>query len=115
MKNLLLIEDDPIMGESLVQRFELEGFEVHWCRRLCDAAEVIDQRWSAVVSDVRLPDGLATPWFLELPEAQREVIVLHHLQGLKLAEVAAEIGRSESAVAGLLFRGLKNLHSLLGE
>ena len=24
MKNLLLIEDDPIMGESLVQRFELE-------------------------------------------------------------------------------------------
>ena len=71
MKNLLLIEDDPIMGESLVQRFELEGFEVHWCRRLCDAAEVIDQRWSAVVSDVRLPDGLATPWFLELPEAQR--------------------------------------------
>lgn len=51
----------------------------------------------------------------ELPEAQREVIVLHHLQGLKLAEVAAEIGRSESAVAGLLFRGLKSLHSLLGE
>lgn len=37
------------------------------------------------------------------------------LQGLKLAEVAAEIGRSESAVAGLLFRGLKSLHSLLGE
>ncbi|MEJ7593956.1 MAG: sigma-70 family RNA polymerase sigma factor [Planctomycetaceae bacterium] len=52
---------------------------------------------------------------IELPEAQREVIVLHHLQGLKLAEVAAEIGRSQSAVAGLLFRGLKSLHSLLGE
>ena len=52
---------------------------------------------------------------VELPEVQREVIVLHHLQGLQLAEVAAEIGRSESAVAGLLFRGLKNLHSLLGE
>lgn len=51
----------------------------------------------------------------ELPEAQREAIVLHHLQGLKLAEVATEIGRSEAAVAGLLFRGLEKLHTLLQE
>lgn len=51
----------------------------------------------------------------QLPEAQREAIVLHHLQGLKLAEVAAEIGRSEAAVAGLLFRGLKTLQSVLEE
>ena len=51
----------------------------------------------------------------ELPEAQREVIVLHHLQGQKLAEVAAEMDRSEAAVAGLLFRGLRTLHTLLGD
>ena len=50
-----------------------------------------------------------------LPEAQREVIVLHHLQGLKLAQVAAEIDRTEASVAGLLFRGLKALHALLAE
>lgn len=71
MKTLLLVEDDPIMGESLVQRFELEGFEVTWCRRLAEAREVVQQRWSAVVSDVRLPDGLASQWFAELPSAQR--------------------------------------------
>jgi RNA polymerase sigma-70 factor (ECF subfamily) len=51
----------------------------------------------------------------QLPDAQREAIVLHHLQGLKLADVAKEIGRSEAAVAGLLFRGLKALHALLDE
>ena len=51
----------------------------------------------------------------QLPEAQREAIVLHHLQGLCLAEVAKEIGKSEAAVAGLLFRGLKTLHSLLAK
>ena len=50
-----------------------------------------------------------------LPIAQREAIVLHHLQGLKLAEVANELGRSESAIAGLLFRGLNKLHQLLSE
>ena len=51
----------------------------------------------------------------KLPEAQREAIVLHHLQGLSLVEVAKQIGKSEAAVAGLLFRGLKKLHDLLGE
>jgi RNA polymerase sigma-70 factor (ECF subfamily) len=51
----------------------------------------------------------------KLPVAQREAIVLHHLQGKKLAEVAFEINRSESAVAGLLFRGLKALHTMLGD
>lgn len=51
----------------------------------------------------------------KLPDNQREAIVLHHLQGLKLADVAAEIGRSEAAVAGLLFRGLTKLHALLDE
>lgn len=71
MKNLLLIEDDPIMGESLVQRFELEGFDVSWCRRLSEAAEALPTGFSAVISDVRLTDGLATHWFVDLPEAQR--------------------------------------------
>lgn len=71
MKKLLLIEDDPIMGESLVQRFELEGFEVRWCRRLSEAVEAIPAGFSAVISDVRLTDGLASHWFVDLPEAQR--------------------------------------------
>jgi RNA polymerase sigma-70 factor (ECF subfamily) len=51
----------------------------------------------------------------DLPPAQRDAIVLHHLQGLKLAEVALELGKSEGAVAGLLFRGLKALQNALGE
>lgn len=50
-----------------------------------------------------------------LPEAQREAVVLHHLQGRTLAEVAGALGRSEAAVAGLLHRGLDRLRELLGE
>lgn len=73
MTTLLLIEDDPIVGESLVQRFELEGFQTHWCRRLAEAAVCMDQSWSAVVSDVRLPDGLATHWFSQQSAAVRAV------------------------------------------
>lgn len=67
MKKLMLIEDDLILGESLTQRFELEGIKVTWLRRLTEAQLHIDQAWGAVVSDVRLPDGLATEWFTHLP------------------------------------------------
>ncbi len=49
----------------------------------------------------------------DLPEGQRESIVLHHLRGWSLAEVAVQLGRSESAVAGLLHRGLKKLREIL--
>jgi RNA polymerase sigma-70 factor, ECF subfamily len=46
---------------------------------------------------------------LRLPSAEREAIVLHHLQGRPLREVAERLGRSTGAVAGLLHRGLRRL------
>lgn len=72
-KNLLLIEDDLILGESLVQRFEIEGVKVVWLRRLAEAQLQIGQRWGVIVSDVRLPDGLTTEWFGQLPPAIRKL------------------------------------------
>lgn len=71
MKSLLLVEDDPIMGESLLQRFELEGYEVTWRRRLAEVRFPTEDCWAAVISDVRLPDGLATQWFAQLPVKTR--------------------------------------------
>ena len=73
MLSLLLIEDDPIMGEALVQRFEIEGYRTVWCRRLAEAAGRMREPWSAVVCDVRLPDGLATHWFVGLPDDVRAI------------------------------------------
>ena len=50
-----------------------------------------------------------------LPEAQREAVLLHYLENLSMAEVGQRIGRSSTAVAGLLHRGLKRLRELLRE
>ncbi len=49
----------------------------------------------------------------ELPDAQREALVLRHLRGLSLAEIAEQMDRTHAAVAGLLKRGLKQLRTLL--
>ena len=52
---------------------------------------------------------------LQLPEDQRQAVELHHLQGMSLAAVGQQLGRSREAVAGLVFRGLKKLRSLLAK
>ena len=71
MKSILLIEDDAIMGEALVQRLELEGFAVQWARSLADAGARLKKNHACVISDVRLPDGLATDWFVSLSAKAR--------------------------------------------
>lgn len=50
-----------------------------------------------------------------LPEDQRQVVELHYMKGLPVADVAEQIGRTRAAVVGLLFRGLKKLRRLLHE
>ena len=48
-----------------------------------------------------------------LPEAQREALVLQHWHGWKVAEIAEHLGRTRTAVAGLLKRGLASLREEL--
>lgn len=57
---------------------------------------------------VRLANALA-----ELPEAQREALVLQHWHGWSLAQIGEHLGRSPAAVAGLLHRGLEQLRKRL--
>jgi RNA polymerase sigma-70 factor (ECF subfamily) len=60
---------------------------------------------------VLLADALS-----RLPEAYREVIVLHHLEGLPLAQLAARLGRSVDSVDKLWVRALGRLRrSLRGD
>ncbi len=59
---------------------------------------------------VRLTGALDT-----LEEGQRQAVIARHLLGLKVADIAAQLGRTEKAVAGLLPRGRKRLRELLGE
>jgi two-component system, NtrC family, response regulator AtoC len=57
MSRICLIEDDPIMGEALVQRLELEGFAVVWHRTGRDGLRALTEGWlDLAVIDVNLPD-----------------------------------------------------------
>lgn len=56
-RRILLVEDDPIMGESLVQRLAIEGARVRWSQ---NGSEALRQFGKAcpelVICDIRLPD-----------------------------------------------------------
>ncbi len=55
---ILVVEDDPIMGESLVQRLQLEDYAADWARNLAEARDALRRRrYPLVLSDIRLPDG----------------------------------------------------------
>lgn len=49
----------------------------------------------------------------KLPAAQREAVHLRFYEGLGIAEIVQRMGRSETAVAGLVKRGLSQLRQLL--
>lgn len=73
------------------------------------AAQSSPSGWAVRNEDLlRLSNAL-----LKLPDAQREAVVLHHLQGWTLNEVAAHLDRTDAAVAGLLHRGLRCLRELM--
>lgn len=69
---IALIEDDPILGEALSDRLEIEGYACDWFETGAAAIGSLERnRYSVVVSDINLPDttgeavftGLATNGF----------------------------------------------------
>lgn len=55
---IAILEDDDVLGRSLVQRFRLEGYGVLWCKTAADGEKMLLSRPPhLVLSDIRLPDG----------------------------------------------------------
>jgi DNA-binding NtrC family response regulator len=70
-RRIAVVEDDGIMGASIVQRLELEGARVTWLRQLFRAVGELRtprQAFDAVVCDIRLPDGTGEELFKVLSE-----------------------------------------------
>jgi RNA polymerase sigma-70 factor (ECF subfamily) len=59
---------------------------------------------------LRLADALSA-----LPDAQREAVERHYLRGEPVSVVAAAMGKTPAALAGLLKRGLRHLRETLRE
>ncbi|NCQ23453.1 MAG: sigma-54-dependent Fis family transcriptional regulator [Rhodobacteraceae bacterium CG17_big_fil_post_rev_8_21_14_2_50_63_15] len=68
-RRIVLVEDDEIMGASLLQRLELEGAQVLWHKQMFRALGAIrtpSQAIDAVICDIGLPDGSGEELFATL-------------------------------------------------
>jgi len=58
MGNLLLVEDDQSLGETLKERLEKEGHAVSWATTISDAEKLYAQNiFDLLILDIGLPDG----------------------------------------------------------
>jgi len=79
------------------------------------AAAIVADQSSASVKVERDERGLRLAEVLQqLPEAQREALVLQYWHGWTVAQIADHLGRTRTAAAGLLKRGLIKLREELG-
>ena len=65
--SLLLVEDDEVLGASLVQRLNLEGVTCWWARTAAEGEVLLRRhRPSLIVCDIRLPDESGEALLLRL-------------------------------------------------
>jgi len=59
---LLLIEDEPTLGEGLRDFLRADGHRVDWCTRLADTDALRGEPYDAWLVDWQLPDGSGLDW-----------------------------------------------------
>lgn len=57
MSRILLIEDDPVLGRSMLIKLELESYQVAWVTTLAEAEKKLEENFDLLLVDVSLPDG----------------------------------------------------------
>jgi RNA polymerase sigma-70 factor (ECF subfamily) len=107
---------------NLLERIEREQAKLRDYRReepisealagsSCSLQEgLVDERDEAIERGVRLAEALA-----QLPEREREALILQKYHGLTLAQIAEHLNCTPGTVAGLHARGLKRLRQLLSD
>jgi RNA polymerase sigma-70 factor (subfamily 1) len=111
---------------NLLERIEHERAEMRDFRREASLDEALTgsscnlQKWLA--ADTAGPEGrtdaaergaLLADALSQLPQREREALILQKYHGWSLAQIAEHLGCTAGAVAGLHARGLKRLRELL--
>src|SRR5690349_24576346 len=73
---ILIVDDEPVVRDSLARWFAAEGYETKAVASAREALEVINQRWDLALVDIKMPgmDGIELE--SRLKEADADLIVI---------------------------------------
>ncbi len=95
---IALVEDDPIVGESLQERLQLEGYACDWYPHARDALRGIrERRHRLVLSDIRMPDMDGEAFFEQLQQAEGDSPPVIFITGYGSIEQAVRLLRRGAA------------------
>jgi len=76
MGQLLVIEDDRLLGEALCSELRGAGWAVHWARDAHRGRQQLHEPWDAILLDLGLPDGSGFDVLRDLRSAGSRVPVV---------------------------------------
>ena len=105
---LLLLEDDPTLGEGLQDFLQSDGYVVDWCTSIAQAKTLVNEPYDAWLLDWQLPDGSGLDWlarqrqaglrtqaFLLTPGLVRLAVGIEHID-----DIFADLTQGFAASAG---------------
>ncbi len=77
MFNLLLVEDDKILGKSLSIKLKIENYNVTWAQTLKEARDIKnDTTFNLIILDVNLPDGNGIEYCAEIRTKNKDLPII---------------------------------------
>ncbi len=100
--DILLLEDDGVLGGTVAQRLRLEGLSVLWVQSVAEALEALQAHDPAILfSDIRLPDGSGEEVFRQ---GYRLLIDTEVIFATAYAEVSQAVALVKAGAADYLLK-----------
>ena len=108
MKDLLIVEDDPTLGEGIRLALQAPELRPQLCRSLADAGELLSRRsFDLLILDINLPDGNGLDLLRALRRESEVPVILLTANDLETDIVAGlELGADDYVVKPFNIREL---------
>ena len=95
-ERILIVEDEPVLNQSLVHRLAREGYEVQGVRTADAARRALEEEWDLALVDIRLPDVEGLDFLAEVCRSRSpQVIAMTAYSALDDAVRAIKLGAQD--------------------
>ena len=95
MNSLLLVEDDPVIGQEIIDFLTKHGFDVGLARNFTEGQAAARQSYDLAILDLNLPDGNGFDLLARFLENNIQVIITTVVADVDFIAEALDAGASD--------------------